>query len=90
MRENHTQYPQKVNVLGGIFKGRPVGTFFIEGNLTAQMYEAMLREQIIPAIQEIAGRNLNDIYFLLEIENRIELLFIINVHQYLMRSFLIG
>jgi len=27
------------------------------------MYEAMLREQIIPVIQEIAGRNLDDIYF---------------------------
>jgi len=48
---------------GSIFKGRPVGPFFIEGNLTAQMYEAMLREQIIPAIQEITGRNLDDIYF---------------------------
>jgi len=28
------------------------------------MYEAMLQEQIIPAIQEIAGRNLDNIYFL--------------------------
>jgi len=27
------------------------------------MYEAMLWEQIISAIQKIAGRNLNDIYF---------------------------
>jgi len=27
------------------------------------MYEATLREQIISAIQEIAGRNLHDIYF---------------------------
>jgi len=27
------------------------------------MYEAVLQEQIIQAIQEIAGRNLDDIYF---------------------------
>jgi len=26
------------------------------------MYETILREQIIPAIQKIAGRNLDDIY----------------------------
>lgn len=42
MREDHTPYPQKVNVWVGIFNGRPVGPFFIEGNLTAQVYEAML------------------------------------------------
>jgi len=49
--------------MGDIFKGRLVGPFFIEDNLTAQMYEAMLREQIIPAIQETIGRNLDNIYF---------------------------
>jgi len=27
------------------------------------MYKALLQEQIISAIQEIAGQNLNDIYF---------------------------
>jgi len=27
------------------------------------MYEAMLWEQIIPAVQEIAGQNLDDTYF---------------------------
>jgi len=39
------------------------------------MYEAILWEQIIPAAREIAGRNLVDIYFVLEIGNRMELLF---------------
>ncbi|KMQ85171.1 transposable element tc3 transposase [Lasius niger] len=63
VRDNHTQYPQKVNVWAGILNGRPVGPFFIEGNLNARVYEAMLREQIIPAIQNIAGENLDDIYF---------------------------
>lgn len=32
-RYNHTQYPQKVNVWAGIFNSRPVGLFFIGGNL---------------------------------------------------------
>jgi len=48
MRENHIQHTQKVNV--SIFRGRLVDPFFIESNLTAQMNEAVLREQIIPAI----------------------------------------
>jgi len=33
-RDNHTQYPQKVNVWAGILNVRPVDPFFIEGNLT--------------------------------------------------------
>jgi len=61
MRKN--QHSQKVNVWGGIFRGRPIGPFFIEGNLTAQMYKAMLREQITSAIQKLASQNLDDIYF---------------------------
>lgn len=63
MRDTHTQHPQKVNVWAGIFNGRPVGPFFIEGNLTAQMYENMLREQIIPAIRNTTGGDLDAIYF---------------------------
>jgi len=47
----------------GILNGRPVGPFFIEGNLTVQIYTVMLREQIIPAIQDIAGGNMDEIYF---------------------------
>jgi len=56
--------------------------FFIEGNLTAQMYKTMLREQIIPTIQEIAGRNLDDIYFQ---QDGAPFYYgvICNVHQYL-------
>ncbi|EFN88752.1 hypothetical protein EAI_08520, partial [Harpegnathos saltator] len=26
-RDNHTQYPQKVNIWAGILNGRPVGPF---------------------------------------------------------------
>jgi len=66
-------------VWDGIFRGRPVGPFFIESNLTAQMYEVILQEQIIPVIQEIASQNLNDIYFQ---QDRVPL-HGVNVRQYL-------
>jgi len=62
-RDNHTQYPQKVNVWAGIFNDRLVGPFFIEGNLTAHVYQVMLREQIAPATRDIVGGNMNEIYF---------------------------
>jgi len=57
---------------------------FMEDNLTAQMYEAMLREQIIPAIQEIAGRNLDDIYFQ---QDGVPPHYGVNVRQYLDKIF---
>ncbi|EFN80152.1 hypothetical protein EAI_03168, partial [Harpegnathos saltator] len=60
---NHIQNPQKVNVCAGIFNSTPVGPFFIEGNLTAQIYENMLQEQIIPVIRNLADGNFDDIYF---------------------------
>lgn len=63
MRENHTQYPQKINVWAGIFRGQPVGPFFIEGNLTAAIYETLLREQVIPEIQRLADGNVEDVFF---------------------------
>ena len=63
MRDNHTQYPQKPSVWAGIFRGKPVGPFFIGSNLTAATYETLLREQIIPAIQRLANGNLENVYF---------------------------
>lgn len=63
MRADHTQHPEKVNVWAGIFNGRVLGPFFIEGNLNAAMYENMLRDQIIPAIRNLTGGNLDEIYF---------------------------
>jgi len=75
-------------VWGGIFRGRPFSPFFIEGNLTAQMYKAMFREQIIPAIREIVDRNLDDIYFQQELLF-ITVLIYVNICLWI-RSFLIG
>jgi len=62
----------------GIFRDRSVGPFFIENNLTAQMYEAMLQEQIITALQKIDDQNLDDIYL-----QQALLLCIVNLCQYL-------
>ena len=63
MLEAHTQYPQKLNVWAGIINNTLIGPFFIEGNLNGEIYLRMLRDQIIPAIQAIAGENMNNIYF---------------------------
>lgn len=61
--DGHTQFKKKVNVWAGILNGRAVGPFFIENNLNANVYEVMLREQIVPSIREIAGDNMDEIYF---------------------------
>jgi len=45
-----TQNLEKVNVWAGMINNTIVGPFFIEGKLTAQKYETMLRDDIIPAI----------------------------------------
>lgn len=63
MVEKHTQHPQKLNVWAGIFGSQVVGPFFIEGNLNAVQYLAMLRNQIIPALQNIAGDNFGTLWF---------------------------
>jgi len=34
-----------------------------DGNLTAEKYENMLRDEIVPAIQIIIGLNFNDVWF---------------------------
>lgn len=55
-----TQYPEKINVWAGILRNRIIGPFFIEGTLTGDMYEDLLRFVIIPAIQEVANDDEND------------------------------
>jgi len=38
-----------------------IGSFFIDGDLTAEKYEAMLRDQIFSTIKQIAGENFAEI-----------------------------
>ncbi|EZA55652.1 hypothetical protein X777_04294 [Ooceraea biroi] len=63
VQETHTQYPQKVNVWCGMIDIYLIGPLFLEGNLNAQMYEGLLVDQIIPAIQNIFPNNFDHIWF---------------------------
>lgn len=57
MRDKKSQYLQKVNVWTGIIEDHLIGPFFFNENLNSERYEAMLVEQIIPAIQNIFPNN---------------------------------
>lgn len=63
MREDKTQYPQKLNVWAGIVGDRIIGPFFIDGNLNAQNYEQMLRNDICPAIRAVKGPSYDRTWF---------------------------
>ncbi|KAJ8934037.1 hypothetical protein NQ318_020835 [Aromia moschata] len=63
MREHNTQYREKLNVWAGILHNHIVGPFFIEGNLNAEAYEDKLRNEIVPAISQIAGQNFEEIWY---------------------------
>lgn len=60
IEENHTQYPQKLNVWAGIVDDAIIGPFFINGNLNAQTYEQLLRTEIVPAIRALKGDDFID------------------------------
>lgn len=62
MVELHTQRPQKVNVWMGIIGHNFIGPFFIDGNLTSEVYLELLRGQIIPQL-EIIYPNRRNIWF---------------------------
>ncbi|EZA49482.1 hypothetical protein X777_12276 [Ooceraea biroi] len=63
MLEFHTQYPEKVNVWVGILNDTLIGPFFIGRNLNAEIYENMLRNQIVPAIRAIVGADIENTWF---------------------------
>ena len=61
MYETHIQNQQIVNVWAGILNEAIIELFFIEGNLNADNYLAMLQDEIVPIIRNIARQNFNDI-----------------------------
>lgn len=63
MDTRSTQWPQKIMVWAGIMNNRIIGPFFIEGNLTGDMYEDLLRVAIIPAIQDVVGEDFDQTWF---------------------------
>lgn len=58
-----TQYPQKVNVWGGMLGDNMIGPFFIEGTLTGPKYLRLLQQQIVPEVRRIAGPRFDDVWF---------------------------
>lgn len=50
-----TQYPQKLNVWVGIYRGRVIGPKIIEGNLNGVKYIRLLREKVIPELRALEG-----------------------------------
>ena len=57
MREGHTQRPGKLNVWAGLLGNHKIGPFFIDGNLTSQLYLELLETQIVPTIRNVMGPN---------------------------------
>ena len=51
-REEHTQFPQKINVWAGILGNEIIGPVFIEGNLNGELYLDMFENVIDPLITE--------------------------------------
>ena len=51
-REDHTQFPEKVNVWAGILGDEIIGPVFIDGNLTGQLYMQCLEDVINPLITQ--------------------------------------
>lgn len=52
-REAHTQYPQKLNVWCGIMGDSIIGPYFIDGNLTGEVYLDLIENAVVPRIVEI-------------------------------------
>lgn len=63
MREGHTQRPGKLNVWAGLLGNHKIGPFFIDGNLTSQLYLELLETQIVPTIRNVMGPNYASTFF---------------------------
>lgn len=63
MRDNKSQYPNKVNIWAGIIGTHLIDPFFFDGNLNSEMYEAMLIEHIIPAIRNLFPNDFDRVWF---------------------------
>ena len=57
-----TQYPQKLNVWGGILGDHIIGPIFINGNLNGERYLEMLEQEIVPAVRNL-NVNFDEIWF---------------------------
>lgn len=48
MREDHTQYPEKINVWAAIAENRIIGPYYFEENLNGPRYLQFLQDYVIP------------------------------------------
>jgi hypothetical protein len=53
MREDHTQFPEKVNVWAGIIGDHIIGPLFIDGNLNGGNYLELLQNYVVPALANL-------------------------------------
>lgn len=63
MRDEHTQYPEKLNVWCGFSARGLVGSFIINGNLNGGVYLNLLRDEIVPAARNSFKGNLANVWF---------------------------
>ncbi|XP_026823780.1 uncharacterized protein LOC113561483 [Ooceraea biroi] len=63
MRDLRTQYPQKLNVWAGFCERGIVRPFFINGNLNAAIYQELLQNEVIPALENMFDGNIENIWF---------------------------
>lgn len=63
MRDEHTQYPEKLNVWCGFSTRGIVGPFIIKGNLNGGVYLNLLRDEIVPAVRNLFNGNLENAWF---------------------------
>lgn len=59
-RQDHTQYPEKINVWAGILGDEIIGPIFIEENLTGHLYLELLENVINPLITQSLENQTNE------------------------------
>lgn len=57
------QYPQRLNVWAGFCERGIVGPFFINGNLNAAIYQELLQNEVISALENMFDGNIENIWF---------------------------
>ncbi|EFN87163.1 hypothetical protein EAI_14395, partial [Harpegnathos saltator] len=55
--------PQKLNVWAGFCERDIIRPFFINGNLNAAIYQELLQNELIPALENMFDGNIENIWF---------------------------
>ncbi|EFN83290.1 hypothetical protein EAI_06821, partial [Harpegnathos saltator] len=76
--------PQKLNVWTRTCSRGTIGPFFIDGDLNAEKYENLLRDHIIPEIENLFDANMQNVSFQ---QDGAEPHFAVRVREFLNRAF---